>query len=497
MKKKIVIILIVIWILLLTGIFLYSKTQKKVEESVEPPVIETENLSKFEFIDYTGYYDENDLKIEQIKFDEENYNTYVKISGLKNKKIENRLNKEFYDTALSFLNDEDDSVHSYPTINAFNVLSVTISGTKNSEIKTIYRNIDLTTGNEIKMTDILNTKKIASVLASLYYNAEAYSIQSEKRYFEQDLDYYDSCIKNSNKDCEKILGSKTIDEINQEIENANNYMSTLEDESLKYARSFDFNEDFYITSAGIIINNFSVRDNKYHEPIRILINENPRLFNFYYKYKTNDSIFDGSYTGKKNLMYSEYARYASNNPPSTDILEYALIHKNFFKEEEKILETESFKSYLESLDKSKFYCINDFNTYNDIIQLNQCTLTKELYEKEYKKYLADEMIKPHHSQGYYKVDSENVKCEYLKLYVNNPNVYTMYIDSKNRIYIRNNPQKASEINYYIDSKINELSKDGTAYLSDLEITENQITVKIGVYRNNYNYKEEIYETFDL
>ena len=55
------IIIIIIWILLLIGIFVYSKTKKEVIEPIEPEIVEKESLDKYEFIDYTGYFDENDL----------------------------------------------------------------------------------------------------------------------------------------------------------------------------------------------------------------------------------------------------------------------------------------------------------------------------------------------------------------------------------------------------------------------------------------------------
>ena len=491
------IIIIIIWILLLIGIFVYSKTKKEVIEPIEPEIVEKESLDKYEFIDYTGYFDENDLLVEEVKFDEENYSTYIKISGLKDKGLEERLNKELYDTAYSYINDGYNYVYSNSTINAFNILSVTISGSKDSSVKTVYRNIDLTTGNEIKISDTLNTKNIIKPITDTYYDAGAYTIQAEKRNAENKIEQYNYCIENNYRDCENIVSSN-IDEIKQEILKYDRYMSELEDDALKYARNFDMNQDFYITSAGIIIQNVSFKDMHQRESLRILINDNPRLFNFYYKYKKDESIFDGSYTGKKNLIYSDFVRNATQNPPSTDILDYALVHKDFYNEEdEKIIESDSFKSYLESLDKSKFYYIDDFNTYNERIHIRQCPMTKDIYINEFKKSLADEMIKPRHSQGIYNVETENVVCEELNIYTGNKNVYSINSEGGEKIYIRNNFEKSNEINTYVTTKLEELNKDGSAYMNIDSVTESKIVIKIMHYKDNYNFREEIVETFDL
>ena len=91
MKKR-KIIIIIIWILILLGIFIYSKTRK--EEIIEQEAYEPELLDKYEYIDYIGLYDENDLKTETIDFDDKYYNNYIKISGLKDKKLEEQINKK-------------------------------------------------------------------------------------------------------------------------------------------------------------------------------------------------------------------------------------------------------------------------------------------------------------------------------------------------------------------------------------------------------------------
>nr|MBP3259314.1 hypothetical protein [Bacilli bacterium] len=481
MKKWI--ILIIIWILALGGIFIYSKTIKFDENIIKPPVKEKENLSKFQYIDYTDYYNENDLKVEKIKFSENNSSNYIKISGLKDKELEEKLNKKFYDEANKILSESSGNVNSNLSLNAFNILSFYVE-TYNSKSKPLYYNIDLTTGDEIKMNDILNTTNITNILASNYYEAVADSLAS--RYG------YDVASDKRNTFLEDID--------NQELKN---YIGKLEDDTLEYARNFDYNSEFYMTSAGIFIS--SNYKDLFNTRIRLFIDENPRLFNYFYKYKTKESIFDGSYTGKKNLMYAEYMRRSSMLPASMQVLDNAVVHKllnfesNIYPSDESVFETPLFKNYLDSLDKNKFYYIDKIETgwgERDYIDLTQCTMTKEFYNNEYKKYLANQMINKdvvNSKTGYYNLRKDGVNCETITLFFNNPNVYSNSWSQGNnaRIYIRNNSEKTAEINSYIETTIDKLKKEYPyAYISNFQITENQIIITI-------NSREVITKVFDL
>lgn len=504
--KKGMIYLIALWVVLLGGIFIYSKIKNSgipVDSTpkANKPTNEKVSLDEYPYIDYTGYYTENDLKIEKIEFNTGlNYSTYIKISGLKDKELEERLNKMFYDEAKGLANEGYDRINSLPTINAFNILSVTIKAYLGGmSPKTIYHNIDLTTGNEIKLDDILNTKNITRIVASAYYNSASYTIKAERRQEEITLDHYDYCINHSEINCGDVFGQRSLEEVNQQIALYDKYISELEDESLKYARNFDLNQEFYISPAGIIIENYTIHDIQYVDPIRILINDNPRLFNFYYKYNTKDSIFDGSYEGKKNLLYAQYNRYIGNEAPYDEILDNVIIHREFIpmpNEDDQInkrnLADTALKNHLKTLDKNITYYIYGLSIHNDYLYISQNSMTNDVYNNEFIQLLRDKQMMSHSTSDY--IESDNISNESYYLYLKNPNVYTMYKDGIQVIYIRNNQEKADEINSFIKTNLEELKKNGEAYMSIDMISESKIQVKIVKYTGD---RQEITETFDI
>lgn len=495
------IIIIIIWILLLIGIFVYSKTKKEVNEEVRPDIVEKESLDKYEFIDYTDYYDENDLLVEEVKFDEENYNTYIKISGLKDKELEERLNKLFYDTANSFLSEGHEHVSSYVNFNAGNILSVTINSYHVDTPKKKYFNIDLVTGNEIKISDIVNTKNLIQPLSEAYYDAYSYSVGAEIRYPANSIELYNSCIEKNKPYCDEYLQEKTIEELNNQIAQFEKLIGEIEDKSLEFARNFDINQEFYITSAGIVLPNIKFDDVNNYETVMISTKNNPRLFNFYYKYKTDESIFDGSYTGKKNLMYAEYMKYRAD-APTVEILDYATIHNDEvianYDEKNYIVETDSFKKYLETLDKNKYYYLYNFSEYQKEMHITQCEMTKDLYENEVKKEIADSILKSNHTQGYYSIKNDNVTCTNISFFRDNYNVSIVYDEDYNKIInILNNEEKTNEINNYIKTRKNELLDNNKKVLININsVTESQITIEI-LYSDDYSYNQKEIKVFDL
>lgn len=504
--KKGMIYLIALWVVLLGGIFVYSKIKNSgipvdSKHKIETPTNETVSLEKYPYIDYTEYYNENDLKAERIYLEgEHSGSSYVKISGLKNKKLEEKLNNDFYEIVDKFIKNGYNNAYSNIHFNAFNVFSLCVSAYSNSnpDLKNtmICRNIDLTTGNELKISDIINTTNIKAPVAHAFYDSVAYTIQTEINNINMIFGYYDSCISNGGTTCESGLGGKTIDELKQELEKYNSYITDLEDESLKYARNFDLNQAFYINSAGITIEDCSYKDLPYVDAVKIQIFDNPRLFNFYYKYKTDESIFDGSYIGRKNLLYAAYRRYNGVNSPSDEILDYAVIFKDFgLAEDERYLEEPAFKNYLDSLDKSKFYYIHDLSSYEETLHVRECEMTKNVYDNEFRPAIIEKQ-KKRGSTSIYDIKNDNVSCKSMSLYFSNPNMYTIYEDGITKIYLRNNLEKANEINETIKNLIDEAKKNGSAYMTIKEVTESQITICISKHDKNGSGSEE-YKTFDL
>lgn len=497
------IIIIIIWILSLTGIFIYSKTKKETIEVIEPtPEIE-ESLDKYEFIDYTGYYDENDLYTEKLYIDEEQYFSYIKISGLKDKSLEEKINKKLYDLVNEQMDKGYTRIHSYIPLNAFNILSVYIDAYKdnNSDYKTI--NIDLTTGNEINLSDILNTKNLIKPISHAYYDSASFMINSEIKRKTMYLDEYNDCIK-SDYSCESLLGGLSVEETKELIKTYENYIPTIEDESLKYARNFDINTEFYITSAGIIIPNVNMYDLKGNNEIMIYTKDNPRLFNYYYKYKKDESIYDGTYEGIKNIMLSEYIQYLQIEKPHTELIDdYAFIHFEYYNknnEENKQLLDE----YIKRLDKNNFTFVYEASIYEDeYFSFSECTMTKDTYNNEVKKEFADGMLKSRHTQGHYGLKSKNISCENKMIYLKNMNVEVIYdYDNSNfatnqKVRIINNQEKTEEINNSIQNELNELiNKYKSIGVYVRNVTETQVFIEIDYYDNDFNrFVKEL--TFDL
>ena len=451
---------------------MYSIVTKNDEDIKGLSIKEKEDLSKFEYIDYMGYYNENDLKVERVKFGANSYSEYIKISGLKDKELETKLNNIFQEDAYKLYNETGNSVYYYLKLNAFNILSFYYhTRNSNDEPIIICHNIDLTTGEEIKMQDILNEKNITRQIAYAYYNKAISYVEVDKQKGDE---YYQP---------------------------KGEYMAELEDNALKYARNAK-NNDFVLTSAGLFLvaskEDFKL-DRQYYLLIEIpiLTRDNPRLFNYYYKYKTNETIFDGSYTGKKNILYADY-EFRSDS----QILDYAIVYN--VSRTRSDFPTKLFDDYLNSLDKSNFYYIDNFSILSNYLKFDQCTMAKEYYNNNYKKHVADTILSnllSYHSYigtRYTQDDNASITCEYITLYSNNPNVYVVeqvFGGRERKIVIKNNPEKMAEINNYLKTKLNELGDSAFVYFSN--ITSDNILIKISYINNGiYEYLTKNFSLID-
>ena len=484
------IIIILIWILSLTGIFIYSKNKKEV---IEPSEIveqtnEEESLDKYEYIDYMGYYDENDLYTENLYMDEEQHFSYIKISGLKDKTLETEINRKLYNMIEELRLDEYKYAYSYVSLNAFNILSVYAGTVKDDDNSIITLNIDLTTGNEITLSDIVNTNNLMKPLSHAYYDTASFMINSQ--------------IKRET----MYSNESSSEETNELIKTYENYIPTIEDEALKYARNFDINTEFYMTSAGITIPNVDIYDLKGNNEIMLYTKDNPRLFNYYYKYK-NNNIYDGTYEGIKNIMLSEYIQYLQIGKTHTELIDdYALIHFDSYEkkdEENKQLLDE----YIKRLDKNNFtfiyeaYYGTSINN-DEYFSFVECTMTKDTYNNEVKKEFADGMLKSRNTQGHYGLKNQNISCENKTIYLNNMNVEVIYdydsnIATNQKVRIVNDKETEEEINNSIQNELNELiNKYKSIGVYVRNVTETQVFIEIDYYDNDFKrYVKEL--TFDL
>lgn len=489
------IIIILIWILSLTGIFIYSKTKKETIEIIEPPEVieptpEEESLDKYEYIDYMGYYDENDLYTENIYIDEEQHFSYIKISGLKDKTLESEINRKLYNMVSELKINDYKYAYSYVTLNAFDILSVYTRTSSDNDNSIITLNIDLTTGNEIILSDILNTKNLIKPLSHAYYDSASFLINSQ---IKRQTMYSDE---------------SSSEETNDLIKKYENYIPTIEDESLKYARNFDINTEFYITSAGITIPNVKIYDLNGNNEIMLYTKDNPRLFNYYYKYKNNNSIYDGTYEGITNIMLSEYIQYLQIVKTHTELIDdYALIHFDSYDKKEKE-NKQLLDEYIKRLDKNNFTFIYEAyygtSMYNDeYFSFSECTMTKDTYNNEVKKEFADGMLKSVHTQGHYGLKNQNISCENKMIYLKNMNVEVIYdydnsnITTNQKVRIVDNTEKTEEISNSIQKEVNELINNyKTISIYVRNVTEKQVFIEIDYYDNDSKrYVKEL--TFDL
>lgn len=499
--KKGIIILIIIWILTISGIVLYSKTLKKNPKQEEIVESETKPLSEYESIDYTGLYDENDLKIENLHLDEEKNFSYIKISGLKDKKIEKNINDKLYNLTNSLYNKEYNYAYLTTKMNAFNILSVYLHAYNKTDKQQVFKtlNIDLTTGKEIMLDDIINDKNMTRPIAKAYYNTAAFRIAAEKKYRSRIIEEYNYCIKNNYSGCAEM----NIEEANNAIKKYDEYLSNLEEESLTYARNYDKNTPFYITSAGIIVPDINIIDISSIDDISIFTKDNPKLFNFYYKYKTDESIYDGTYQGRKNIMLSEIDISDYQNPYMQIIDDYAIIHYDYYDLKNQSMQT--LNNYLERLDRNKFSFIYDISLDDKYVALNHCTMTKEIYNNEVKKEYAEGMLKRWNTEGHYTLKNPNISCQIKTIYNANSNVEILDAENPNenvynykKIIIINNKQKENEINKEIKNELDKLSKEYSSIGFMIEsVTENKIFVKMNLFTGVPGKAETKNLTFNL
>lgn len=310
-STKIIIFLIVfalICIAITIGAILITNQNSQTTSPSQPTSISNDGLG---IKNLTEQYDENDLKIidindkkgkRTVKYDWDT-NTgkvnidYIKIDGLKNEKIENKINKEIMVLVYGLYNDSDLNdteidyiqIHASCEANFGNTLSVYVGKTtfyvdEEAELNTesYALNYDLTTGNKIKFTDLFTNSSLKNVLIQSIYD----NVVSNHTFFSEDNEW--------------VIDMSKAD------------LSTVEEETYvmlnKLISNLD-NIEFYYTPSYIYIDAYelSISMSNIHSNIAI-----------YNRFKTSESIFDKTYEGNKNMFvfskrYSyvdtQYSRY--------------------------------------------------------------------------------------------------------------------------------------------------------------------------------------------
>lgn len=190
-KSKIIFVIVfsMICVIITTILILYKNINIE-ENSQEGLQVFAENVKEKDFpgIDLKGTYNQNDLKIEEKSITQEKVEIrYLQINGLKNKNIENKINKEIEGFALNCYKDEikdlneviNVSVSMWEASNFANTISFELSYTAkiDDDDDGFYQgvqglNYDLNTGEKITFDKIFTSDApVENILRkSAYYN---------------------------------------------------------------------------------------------------------------------------------------------------------------------------------------------------------------------------------------------------------------------------------------------------------------------------------------
>ena len=170
--RKLLKILLVIFLIAVLGLevyFAFFNNEKKKEEKNTNEIEEKEKDTEHLVDIYTGYNNDN-LTITKDQLG--NNIECIIISGLKDKKVEEIVNNKIKEkvNALKDKIPSDESLNCFVYSNFENTLSITIETTFNGYYTIGALNFDLTTGNEIKIEDVVNDTDALRIelLASTY-----------------------------------------------------------------------------------------------------------------------------------------------------------------------------------------------------------------------------------------------------------------------------------------------------------------------------------------
>lgn len=372
------------------------------EDKVEDPdgVLAVDKNTTYNLNDliYTEWYDiggeikdKRDYTIEAASKD---FHSFIQISGLKDKNIENKINTELknfvYENAGT---DPDGKIYcqSYVTGNFSNILSVAVN-TYHGEAAVFYGfNYDLNTGEQIPFENIFTkSTPINALLAESAMQVAAWNIEdgvivssgSGESYYEQLQEYY-----------------------NMDNRDTSEYEDMLLKVSKKY-NELKGNVQYNVTPYGITIYNLmpdefadnDVRNTRFR--MKISMYKYPQYIAIYKRYSGTD-IFEKSDIGLKNIraFYMPMSYYTMNTRKNTakDTI-YGDLSDNVFCD---IALTSYMADYNESLQKAvELAKVNITNKVNEI--KNNASQDSE------NGYVIQGTINPSYSDGSY-IDYETQK----------------------------------------------------------------------------------------
>lgn len=360
----------------------------------EPTIIEVEKIvdTVKGISDYTDTYDENDLIFTDVEIS--NGVKCSQISNLKDKTVENAINKEIMDISS---NKEFVNISSYVNANFANVLSISITYTHGDNVENVYLNYRLDTGEKIEFEDLfIDSANIKFILSQSLYKG---LVVAAFPFNEPTVD----------------LTSRDYGYVEEELLK---YMASYNKEGVS---SFFFtNKVIYFKIAG---KEFSIFMPDFYKSIAI-----------YNRFKTETSLYAGEQsTAQKNLFVfmettdrgpgSRFGKYSDNM--FLDFSYYINLGEELkLSEENEKAITEKINSKFNefkiehsfSQDKAYAYFgwVSSLEPSSVYIQLTQCEMSKNFYDSQFNSLVAEFYAYYVASGGIdIPIDSENMKSKDL------------------------------------------------------------------------------------
>ncbi len=398
-------------------------------------------------IDLYGTFDENDLLIDEtvIPLNEENDIKIPQIKGLKDTKIQDKINSDIYARATELIEKYSDVNYAnyYTRANFANVISISFSVGFEEEPYSdgIDFNYNLVDGEKLKLEDLfMPDVDLLSIVRTAFYKELAF-------YGE-----YDS---------EKKLHSPD------------------ENEVYRLVKGFMSEDDkrFTFSSSGIFLyykNNFA----------EIKMVDYPSDIAIYSKYMTDKSIFTGEYEGFKNAFTCSNTQYDIFEKIEYGYLEDNLwydftIGKDYIPQHEEGFDAEKAEKYtaLKQDMYQKFYAL--IESYQTIAKNNPDTFYTVLFKPSCSLYISSE-----YNDGRWFNTFSNLASAYNSIYI-----YSMPFE------VYENSFKDLIIDTY---RYEYFAMRGGAYLMEDELPEGvQLEVKKDSYLYNYITGEEYTSLKDI
>lgn len=253
--------------------------------------------AKFALNSYSETYNENDLVIKEYidnngKIVENNFEegitdgqrkSFIQIEGLKDKNIQDIVNNKLKDTAYGM--GSNLAIESNITANFSNIISVTITSYENHNFKeNKVLNIDLNTGEEIPFEKVfVSSASVNSILSEGLYKILAWDVRSQNTNQDNWEDDFDiSKYDISDFESKEMILAKRYEKLNGNI---------------KYSISF----------SGLIIYDLldGLTQNSYINTLSIDFVDHLEDVAIFKRYVTQDSIFERSDLGMKNMIVCE------------------------------------------------------------------------------------------------------------------------------------------------------------------------------------------------